>query len=448
VDGAGSSFSASSMVTLGVVVGASLLQSTVVGSFWSFVNMVQIISYIPLLKLEIPYNFQIFLTEYLSVAKVAIPFNLLPIPNPLDFLKAFITDSLGENFSICGYETFSFIYNFGQELTTWICIFGFYLVLCFFDRILPDNSFILIRRWKKDYEYNAVIRILIETNMNLVFCAFLNIWVAYPTNFARKLSLAGACLASFLSFGFLARSFWLVERPLKVLRSKAFKERYGNIVEDLIVRKKHLVARYYYPIYLIRRIIYAVVLIVLYEYPKIQMGLIIFVTTGPMFLYLCIVRPFKNFTSNILNIANEGIVVICFSSIGILNMETFKSNTIMNVGWMLISLVLLSLGTSWFVMLPGATKELINTVKELIFGKAQSTSSNIIDNQKNKMQQDISGTSYIKNQNESAIDLKNELTDSKKKNQDEIQKNEEITSRPKKAKPNSKSKFKKVVKNN
>jgi len=374
VDGTGSSFTASSMVTFGVVIGMSALQSTVVGGFWSFVNMVQIISYIPILKLEIPYNLEIFLTEYLTVSKVAIPFKLLPkeIPNPLDFLAAFVTDSLGENFKICGYETFSFIYNFGQELTTWVCIFGFYVLLCLLDVVLPKNSCRLIRRWKKDYEYNGVIRILIETNMNLVFCAFLNIWIAHPNNVARKLSLAGACIAGFLAFGFIVKSFNLVEKPRRVLKTARFKETYGNIVEDLKVLKRGLWSRYYYPIYLIRRLFYAVVLIVLIDYPFIQLWLIIFGTTIPMLLYLSIVRPFDKLVNNVLNIYNEAVVLICYSTVGILNSGRFKSRTVMNTGWFLVGLVLLSLAASWVVMLPGATKELYNTIKEYILGEDQS----------------------------------------------------------------------------
>jgi len=441
VEGAGSSFTVSSMVTFGVVIGMSALQSTVVGGFWSFVNMVQIISYIPILKLEIPYNLQIFLTEYLTVSKVAIPFNLLPkgIPNPLDFLSAFVTDSLGENFKICGYETFSFIYNFGQELTSWACIFGFYILLCFLNVVLPVNSFKLVRRWKKDYEYNGVIRILIETHMNLVFCAFLNIWIAYPNNIARKLSLAGACVAAFLAFGFIVKSFHLVEKSSSVLETNEFKETYGNIVEDLKVKKGRLWPRYYYPIYLIRRLVYAVVLIVLIDYPFIQLWLIIFVTTIPILLYLSIVRPFDKLLDNILNIYNEAVVLISYSTVGILNSGHFKSSTVMNIGWFMVGLVLLSLAASWVVMLPGATKELYNTIKEYILGGDQSQEKIAKSQEVPKSTSEITLAKRNKpNENESEI--KNDNTDAQLNRHHQHENNENNKSK----KNRSKSKMRRI----
>ena len=33
-----------------------------------------------------------------------------------------------------------------------------------------------MHKWRKEYEYNAVIRVLIECYLNLVFCALLNLW--------------------------------------------------------------------------------------------------------------------------------------------------------------------------------------------------------------------------------------------------------------------------------
>lgn len=98
-----------------------------------------------------------------------------------------------------------------------------------------------------------------------------------------------------------------------------------------------------------------------------------------MLLYLCIARPFDKTLSNVLNIYNEVIVVFCYSAIAIINIGQFTTRTIMNVGWMLISVILLSLGASWFIMLPGATKELIKSFKEYIFSEAQQ--ENITDSQ-------------------------------------------------------------------
>jgi len=434
VEGTGTSFSASTMTTFGVAIGMSVMQSKKVGDFWAFINMVQLISYIPIIKLVVPINMQLFLSNYLGVSKASIPFNLLPngFPNPINSLKIFSNSSLGNGLGTGSYETFSFIYNFGQELITWLTLFGFYLVLCFLDYILPPNSFSVLRRMKKDYEYNAVIRILLETNMNMVFCAFLNIWLANPNNWASKFSYAFACGGSFLAVGFLMKIFRLIETPRKLQKSKSFKETYGNIFENLKTRKGKLWTKYYYPFYLIRRMIYAIILITLIDYPYIQIALILFMNSIPMLFYLILIRPLKKTFSNIISIYNESVVIICYGTIGILNLGEFKSRTFMNVGWALVSFVILSLAACWFSMLPGATKELFNAIKGFFFKKKQENQSpeqNTIY-QNTNLHQD-STNKLLKIQNENLPEIKQEQTAIELKQQIKTEFSEEDIPKPK-----------------
>ncbi len=136
---AGSAFSAVSFVSLALAVGMCMFQSTAVGSFWSFVNMLQILSYLPIIDCDLPYNFEILLTQYLTVSQVTIPFNMLPdwVPNPLTYIGDFATDVLNDRYSLCGYSAASFIYNFGSQLFTWILIFFFYLLLRVLTCVFP-----------------------------------------------------------------------------------------------------------------------------------------------------------------------------------------------------------------------------------------------------------------------------------------------------------------------
>lgn len=110
---------------------ASVFQGQAVGSFWHFINMVQILSYLPLLNYNLPDNFRFILTDCLTIKKVVIPFNSIPeLPfNPLDYLAVFITDPLNEKFAALDYESVSFIFNFAEELTTWLLLAGAYVLL-------------------------------------------------------------------------------------------------------------------------------------------------------------------------------------------------------------------------------------------------------------------------------------------------------------------------------
>jgi len=181
VDGTGSSFSMSGFVTFGIILGINLLQSTAVESFWAFMNMLQMLMYIPIISCELPYNLEIFLTQYLSVGRVAFPFKMLPtwIPNPINWIKSKLVLPFDMRFSICGFDSLSFIYNFSEQLFTWILLLVFYLAVRFLCLIIPETSCSIVHKWRKDYEFNTPIRVLIETYLNMTFCSFLNIWFVF-----------------------------------------------------------------------------------------------------------------------------------------------------------------------------------------------------------------------------------------------------------------------------
>ncbi len=103
--------------------------------------MLQILAYIPLTNLLLPANFEIFLTNYLSVSKIAIPFALLPewVSRPPDLVSDFATPPLNERFESGGLETVSFVYNFSEQLLTWAITIVAYLALVLCDLILPSN---------------------------------------------------------------------------------------------------------------------------------------------------------------------------------------------------------------------------------------------------------------------------------------------------------------------
>ena len=142
ISGAGSSFTASSLATFGLVIGVSLLQSAAVGSFWVFVNMLQILSYVPAINCDFPYNLEVFLTDYLSVSKVSFPFAILPswVPNPLSYVSRFVTTPFNSRFLLCGYESFNFIYNFADQLLTWLLVLLFYIVLRVLTWLIPETK--------------------------------------------------------------------------------------------------------------------------------------------------------------------------------------------------------------------------------------------------------------------------------------------------------------------
>ena len=110
-----------------------------IGSLWHFLNMLQILSYLPMLNYDLPDNFRTVLVEYLSGDFFALPFDMIPeFPyNPLNYLSVFITEPFNERFEELEYETISFIFNFSEGLLTWLTLLLIYIGLRVLQCIAP-----------------------------------------------------------------------------------------------------------------------------------------------------------------------------------------------------------------------------------------------------------------------------------------------------------------------
>ena len=75
----------------------------------------------------------------------------------------------------------------------------------------------------------------------------------------------------------------MIESPNESLVKLEFKDAYGTIIEGVNVTPGSY-SQYYYPIYMIRRMIYAILLVALAEYPKVQLILIPLLLNYPVFL--------------------------------------------------------------------------------------------------------------------------------------------------------------------
>ncbi len=70
--------------------------------------------------------------------------------------------------------------------------------------------------------------------------------------------------------------------PLDQISGERFMSRYGTMVEE-VHYKQSILALYFYPIYILRRLLYAVTLIVGRDYPIAQLLITIFVLILPVY---------------------------------------------------------------------------------------------------------------------------------------------------------------------
>jgi len=140
---AGELINTSGVVTLVFMLGLASFQICAVGSLWHFINMIQILSYIPLLDCKIPSNYRLILTDYLTIKKLAIPLDFIPdFPfSPFSYLPQFMTKPLNERFAEFAYESTSFIFNFAEELSTWLFLGLLYLLLIVSAWLFPKFGY-------------------------------------------------------------------------------------------------------------------------------------------------------------------------------------------------------------------------------------------------------------------------------------------------------------------
>ena len=84
-----------------------------------------------------------FINNYLSVIDISFPFYLIPIDfiNPIYWLSDFITPPFNTKFLESGFQSVSIIYNFANQIWTWLTLILIYFILKFLVWVLPGERY-------------------------------------------------------------------------------------------------------------------------------------------------------------------------------------------------------------------------------------------------------------------------------------------------------------------
>ena len=172
---------------LGLIITMGLSSFKSSTEFWAFLSTLQILSYLPLIDCTIPSNMKSFFTDYFGVSKSSIPFDSLPgwIPNPLNLLALFEGGPYNERFNELGYNSLSVIYNFSNQIGTWLTAFLTFLAASLVSKLFTGFMYfcLLINRGKiakglrDGYKFNGTLRLLLMSFMHMMFCSILNTWL-------------------------------------------------------------------------------------------------------------------------------------------------------------------------------------------------------------------------------------------------------------------------------
>jgi cysteine-rich repeat protein len=243
---------------------------------WSLINTLQLISFLPIMISYYP--------EHVKVMFEILEFSNMEISFFSDFFKSIIKiDSLdipsyNDQFLENGIESPLFLDNWASLLFSLIFSASTLLLLV---------SMYLLLRWEKlklklssiisSYFFNNFLRFFTEGYLEMFFGALLNVmafpYQSIPELISLVLSFIG--LVMWILFPFL--TFVMLYDKMAAIRAgnSMYLKRFGTLYRDF-KRNKEWYWVQYYPIFLFRRMVFVIFLIVLLEYPEVQINAFIF----------------------------------------------------------------------------------------------------------------------------------------------------------------------------
>ncbi len=349
----GETFRAVGAATLGLsFVGFAVFsRSAAMSPAWTLVHTLQILLYTERMSAAGPENLKRFLGDYLTVARLRLPIRV----QFLEDLDAGV----------------GFVRNFYQQLFAWAAMAAGYLLILALDRFaVPKRRFFgFVRRWKQDCVYNAVIRILLESYLDLAFCSVLNLRYSLLADYlspALKVSTIAAVAGFLLACFFLSWCTRLATVPVRMYFTTLFKIRYSSLTDEFCLRRGPFV-RGCYSVFLLRRLAFASVLTMV-QSESTKLWTSVGIDVGYL-LYLSVFHPYRLLLDNCANITGEVTILVThccllFIRTGLSSGESATSY----IGWTCIGLISVFTLCVWTHVVVSALRSALGTAKEKPWG--------------------------------------------------------------------------------
>lgn len=222
-------------------------------------------------------------------------------------------------------------------------------VLCMKNKYADKHKFCkLWETLEKKYRYNLILRGVIVSYASMVLACLLNV-------FKMKFSSIQSMISLFAAITFLIILVYLpielmniLQRNYSKVHTLKFREQYSTIISELDVTTN---LRYmYYPVFLLRRAIFVIILVLFANSPKTQIA----VFSGSalfMIAYILIIRPQKDKVMIILTAYGEIILLILhLITIAFLD-ETLSTKTTNMLAWVVLVLVGTYILVNWVIII-------------------------------------------------------------------------------------------------
>ncbi|CAG9326437.1 unnamed protein product [Blepharisma stoltei] len=273
-------------------------------SLWTMMNTIEILSFITLSSISITPALYAFLKSLNN-------YNIVP-----NFFADFIDQSEGikpykEAYNY-GYETNLLLLNSGNIIETFLAI-----ILCF-----PLVAFLskCSQRWigrrftdaLKDYKYSVFVRFWLQNYIEIGATALIGLLdFATGNGFLMFNVIICLILETLIVMTPFALLLFMIKNRKKIIhRSKAFLKTWDSLFYEFDIEKCHMSSQYYL-LFIWRRIIYVLTLILLRDFPGLQGGILIAIS-ALFALYVAVYRPHEDPVLMVSNIYSEiGVLVVC-----------------------------------------------------------------------------------------------------------------------------------------
>lgn len=346
---------------------------------WGLINFIQIIAFIPLADFYFPGNVR----GYVSILKISNtagkgffnPFYFIIDESQLDM------DPYNYRFEVMGIETTIFIENFGFQLF----ILFVYLSLIPVAKLLKQ----MVKRYNVKnklvkkivnflygfFSYNTIVKMLILLYM---FAFLSSVLTLIDLDFANVHECMSFIIGS-LSFCFLIlfifSIFTVIQRYHKRMEEDPnLENRLSSIIKDIDYRNKTC-ARFYIPIYLLRKAVFMILVLVFdSDYKELFFGFLLFHCVA--MLVICIVlRPYKLRAMNFTAIFNELMITIIMAFSGVFLKKDLDNDVALELGWVWIALATFTIAANWGLWIGIQIYEVIKTKRGKVDDDAKKQTS-------------------------------------------------------------------------
>jgi len=271
-----------------------------------------------------------------------------------------------------------FLQTGGEMLLTWFVVivgYGLSLFLLKYTRNMPRILTGAASKTVEIFEWSGVFRTLITSYTQLAIAAFLQVRVLNYTSFLFGLS--SICGILFVVFTALmpVLTWYVIHKHRR--SPKIMQKKFGTLIEELKTDPKVIIPKYINFLFLIRRLVLAMTLVFLYDYPYVEVTMLILNYLGWTVL-LCIYMPYESKLNNVVNITTEviftGVHVVIFLLVHDDTVQAFSDDLRLTLGWVIIGscgVILVVTLVASFVQQFETMKELFLLVKKLLTKKGR-----------------------------------------------------------------------------